>query len=222
MIIKILLYLAAAAVAYLLGSISTGVIVSKAYANVDIRKHGSGNVGMTNVMRTLGWLPSFLTFLGDAVKGALATYLGYLIAGEIGMHIGGVFAVVGHNWPLYFHFRGGKGMSTSLGYLLVFAWLVGLIELGVQLLVVVITGLMSLASIATAILLPVLAAVMKPGNTAFLVASAVLCAMALYSHRENIKRLAEGKENKLDAYKITAVSKKMMQKFKNRRKKKQS
>ena len=81
MIVKLLLCLASAAAGYLIGSVSTGVLVSRWYGDVDIRKHGSGNVGMTNVMRTLGWLPSFLTFAGDALKGALATWLGGLLAG---------------------------------------------------------------------------------------------------------------------------------------------
>ena len=218
MIVKLLLCLASAAAGYLLGSVSTGVLVSRWYGDVDIRKHGSGNVGMTNVMRTLGWVPSFLTLAGDALKGALATWIGGLLAGNVGMAVGGVCAVIGHNWPLYFHFKGGKGMSTSLGYILVAAWKVGLAELAVQLILVLTTGLMSLASITTAILLPVFAALMEKGNIPFFLASLILCALALYSHRENIKRLLSGRENKLNANKITAISRKMVQKLKNRRK----
>jgi glycerol-3-phosphate acyltransferase PlsY len=214
-----LLYLASSLVGYLLGSFSTGVVVARLYGDVDIRNYGSGNVGMTNVMRTLGWVPSFLTLAGDALKGLLAAWLGRLIAGEIGMHLGGLFAVGGHNWPVFFRFKGGKGMSTSLGYLIISDWRIALIEFIVQVTIVLATGLMSLASIATAILLPLITIIFWPGSAAYIVTAVILCALALYSHRENIKRLLSGRENKLNANKITEISKKMVQKLKDRRNK---
>ncbi|MBO7384833.1 MAG: glycerol-3-phosphate 1-O-acyltransferase PlsY [Clostridia bacterium] len=214
-----LLYLASSLVGYLLGSFSTGVVVARLYGNVDIRNYGSGNVGMTNVMRTLGWVPSFLTLAGDALKGLLAAWLGRLIAGEIGMHFGGLFAVVGHNWPVFFRFKGGKGMSTSLGYLIISDWRIALIEFIVQVTIVLATGLMSLASIITAILLPIITIIFWPGSVPYIVTAVILCALALYSHRENIKRLLAGRENKLNANKITEISKKMVQKLKDRRNK---
>ena len=217
--IDVLKVLLAAAAAYCLGSISVGVIVSKAYGNIDIRKQGSGNIGMTNVMRTLGWLPSFLTFAGDVLKGFLASYLGKLIAGDLGMHVGGVMAIVGHNWPLFFSFKGGKGMSTSLGYLLMADWRVGLILLGVQIVIVLITGLMSLASITTAILLPILMTVFHHDDWKYIVFSIIAMLLALYSHRRNMERLSKGTENKLDAKKITLTSQRMVQKLRERRKK---
>ena len=217
--ITVLLYLAASTVGYLLGSFSTGVVVSRLYGDVDIRKYGSGNVGMTNVMRTLGWVPSFLTLAGDALKGALSAWLGSLIAGEIGMHLGGLFAVVGHNWPVYFRFKGGKGMSTSLGYLLVSDWRIALIETVVQVVIVLSTGLMSLASIVTAVLLPIITAIFWPRSIPYIITALLLCILAVYSHRENIKRLLAGRENKLNANKITAISRKMVQKLKDRRNK---
>ena len=207
------------AIAYLLGSVSSGIIVSKAYGHIDIRKQGSGNTGMTNVMRTLGWLPSFLTFVGDVLKGFLASYIGKLIAGSIGMHIGGLFAVIGHNYPVFFHFKGGKGMSTSLGYVLMADWRIGLILAGVQLVIVLITGLMSLASITTAILLPILTAVLHHDDWQYIVFSVIAMLLALYSHRKNIDRLSKGTENKLDAKKITKVSERMVQKIRERKKK---
>ncbi|MBQ4451243.1 MAG: glycerol-3-phosphate 1-O-acyltransferase PlsY [Clostridia bacterium] len=214
-----LLYLASSLVGYLLGSFSTGVVVARLYGDVDIRNYGSGNVGMTNVMRTLGWVPSFLTLAGDALKGLLAAWLGRLIAGEIGMHLGGLFAVVGHNWPVFFRFKGGKGMSTSLGYLIISDWRIALIEFTVQVTIVLATGLMSLASMITAILLPIITIIFWPGSAPYIVTAVILCALALYSHRENIKRLLAGRENKLNANKITEISKKMVQKLKDRRNK---
>ena len=105
---QVLLYALCAVIGYALGCVSTGVIVSKLYGRIDIRNYGSGNAGMTNVMRTLGWVPSFLTFAGDALKGVLGALIGRWIGGELGMHIGGICAILGHNWPALFRFRGGR------------------------------------------------------------------------------------------------------------------
>ena len=97
----VLRYALCAVIAYLLGNFTTGVYVTKWFSNLDIRKVGSGNPGTTNVLRTLGWLPSALTLLGDVLKGLLGGWIGYWIAGEMGARIGGAFAVAGHNWPVF-------------------------------------------------------------------------------------------------------------------------
>lgn len=207
----------AALIGYALGCVSTGIIVSKLYGKIDIRDYGSGNVGMTNVMRTLGWVPSFMTFAGDALKGVAGALLGRLVGGEIGMHLGGLFAVIGHNWPAPFHFRGGKGMSTSFGYILAADWRIALILLGVQVIVLLISGYMSLASIISSCALVALSVAFGK-NGMMIAASVIMCLMALYSHRENIKRLANGNENRLDGRKITDVSRKSVEKIRNRRK----
>ena len=209
---KLLLYLICAAAGYLIGSISTGVVVSKLYAKVDIRSCGSGNIGMTNVMRTLGWFPSLLTFVGDALKGVLGALIGKWIGGEVGLHLGGLAAIIGHNWPVLFGFKGGKGMSTSFGYILVASWPTALFLLAVQLVVVFITGYMSLASICSSIAYALCG--MLSGNPVMGLFAVVVCALALYSHRENIKRLRLGRENRLDVQKINKIS----QKFKFKRK----
>ena len=203
----------------MLGSVSTGVIVSKAYGRIDIRKNGSGNVGMTNVMRTLGWVPSFLTFAGDALKGVLGAYIGKLIYPEAGLYIGGLCAILGHNYSFFYNFKGGKGMSTSFGVLLVADWRVAIALVIVQAVIVLITGYMSVASLSTAILLPISVFFVFHGNIYFKILSLLMCALALYGHRENIKRLIHGNENRLDANKITEVSRKMVQKIKDRRNK---
>ena len=103
----VLRYALCAVIAYLLGNFTTGVYVTKWFSNLDIRKVGSGNPGTTNVLRTLGWLPSALTLLGDVLKGLLGGWIGYWIAGEMGARIGGAFAVAGHNWPMFAKFKGG-------------------------------------------------------------------------------------------------------------------
>ncbi len=203
-----------AVIGYLLGSLSTGVVIARLFGNVDIRKQGSGNIGMTNVMRTLGWLPSILTFLGDALKGVAAALIGRAIGGEVGLHIGGAAAVIGHNWPVLFGFKGGKGMSTSLGYLIAADWRIALLLLVAQVIIVLITGYMSLASITTAIALPIVVLILHINSQGFIICAVLLGALALYSHRENIKRLLSGRENMLSAKKISDVSRKVMDKLK--------
>lgn len=215
---QVLLYALCAVIGYALGCVSTGVIVSKLYGRIDIRNYGSGNAGMTNVMRTLGWVPSFLTFAGDALKGVLGALIGRWIGGELGMHIGGICAILGHNWPALFRFRGGKGMSTSFGYILVVDWRIALVLLGIQVVVLLISRYMSLASILSACAYVGLVFVFHKSWVAT-GAAIVTCALALFSHRANMKRLAEGNENRLDSRKITQVSRKMTKALRNRRKK---
>ena len=211
-------YLLIAVICYFLGNISTGLLIGKLTAKIDIRQHGSGNAGTTNVMRTLGWVPSFLTFAGDALKGVFGALIGRWIGGELGMHIGGICAILGHNWPALFRFRGGKGMSTSFGYILVVDWRIALVLLGIQVVVLLISGYMSLASILSACAYVGLVFVFHKSWVAT-GAAIVTCALALFSHRANMKRLAEGNENRLDSRKITQVSRKMTKALRNRRKK---
>lgn len=215
---QVLLYALCAVIGYALGCVSTGVIVSKLYGRIDIRNYGSGNAGMTNVMRTLGWVPSFLTFVGDALKGMLGALIGKWIGGELGMHIGGICAILGHNWPALFRFRGGKGMSTSFGYILVMDWRIALVLLAIQVLVLLISGYMSLASILSSCAFVGLVFLFHKSGYA-IGGAIVACALALFSHRANMKRLAMGNENRLDSQKITQVSRKMTKALKSRREK---
>lgn len=215
---QVLLYALCAVIGYALGCVSTGVIVSKLYGRIDIRNYGSGNAGMTNVMRTLGWVPSFLTFIGDALKGVLGALIGKWIGGELGMHIGGICAILGHNWPALFRFRGGKGMSTSFGYILVLDWRIALVLLAIQVLVLLISGYMSLASILSSCAFVGLVFLFHESWYA-IGGAFVACALALFSHRANMKRLAKGNENRLDSKKITQVSRKMTKALKSRREK---
>jgi len=207
-----------AVIGYLMGCVSTGLIVSKAYGHIDIRNHGSGNAGMTNVMRTLGWLPGFLAFAGDMLKGLLATFIGKWIAGNIGMCVGGLFAVVGHNWPVFFRFKGGKGISTSFGFILATDWRIALILIGVQFVILLSTGFMSLASLASSVMFFVLAIVFDHHNIAYLVTAFIAMSMSIYSHRANIGRLLRGEENRLNFRKISERSKKVNDERKTRKK----
>ena len=207
----------AAVIGYLLGCISMGVIVSKAYARIDIRKYGSGNAGMTNVMRTLGWFPGAMAFAGDMLKGLLAALIGKWLYGELGMCVGGLAAIIGHDWPVFLKFKGGKGISTSFGFILASNWMIALLLLPIQLAVVLSTGLMSLASIASSVAFAVLAIVFK-GSLTYIISAVIACVLSIYCHRSNIVRLIQGKENKLDYKKITEKSRQFAKKFNNRKK----
>ena len=191
-------YLLIAVICYFLGNISTGLLIGKLTAQIDIRQHGSGNAGTTNVMRTLGWVPSLLTLAGDVLKAVLAVVIGRAIAGEIGWIVGAVAVLLGHNWPVLFGFKGGKGMACSLGIILATEPLFALTVLAVQVLVLVITRYMSVASLTTSVLYPVLVICFHASDTPYVVFSILAACLAIFCHRSNIKRLIDGKENRLD------------------------
>lgn len=218
MVIKCIL---AAVIGYLFGNLPSGVLIAKAYGIRDIRKHGSGNTGTTNVLRTLGWLPSVLTLVCDCLKGFVAAELGRLIGGEAGMLLGAFFAIVGHDFPVFLGFKGGKGIATSLALILVINPWLGLAELVAVILVVAITRYMSIASLIAAVAFPVFTAIICRGReyyTLYLVFACMAAALAIFQHRGNIKRLLAGEENRLDFDKISKVSEKVMQRMQKKNK----
>ena len=195
--------------AYFIGNISSGIIVGKLYGLRDIREKGSGNAGTTNVMRTLGWVPSVLTLAGDVLKAFLAVWLGRLISGETAGYCCGVAVMCGHVWPVLFQFRGGKGMACALGVIFAYdAWL-ALALLGIQVVLVAITRYMSVASLVTSLIYPFLVAIFHPGNTPYLICSICMSALTIFCHRSNIDRLIHHTENKLDFQKISRLGQKI-------------
>lgn len=202
-----LAYLGVAVFSYLLGSVNSAVIVTRLYAKTDIRNYGSGNAGMTNVWRTFGPFPAVLTLLGDFLKGVIASALARLILGACftqlpfdPAYVASVFALLGHVYPLYFGFRGGKGMATTAGILLVIDPLMCGIILFIFLVIVLITRIVSLGSILSALLYPfltyfVLTAQGKPAMQECIF-TAILAAFLIFMHRSNIKRLFHGTENR--------------------------
>lgn len=206
MVLKIIL---AILIGYALGNVSTGLIISKLGNGIDIRNAGSGNAGATNVLRTLGWLPSLLTFLGDAIKGVLGALIGMWLGGRTGAMLGGLAAIVGHNWPAAFGFKGGKGISTSFGVILVVQpynapWLLLAMAAALYL-----THTVSIGSICASLLYVVLNVfeTMLTDLPMFLFALAV-GALALFQHRSNMQRLLKHNENALDFKKIQRWKKK--------------
>lgn len=204
-------YLLIAVVGYLLGNISVGILVAKLYGIKDIRKVGSGNAGSTNVLRNLGWLPSVLTLVGDCLKSFIAAKLGLALAGEVGLLIGGTAAILGHDFPVFFKFHGGKGIAASLGMILTInAWL-GIGLTAIVILVAALTGYVSLGSVTVSIIYTPIIAVLLRGNPHYWVYigfSIFASLLSLFCHRKNILRLIHHEENKLDFKKISKLSKK--------------
>ncbi len=185
---------------YLLGSINTSIIVGKFYG-IDVRNHGSGNAGLTNTLRTLGKLPAILVIIGDLLKGILSCYIGLIIIGDIknigtlGVMVGGTGAVLGHNWPVYFKFRGGKGILTSLSVIMFMDWKIGLILFGVFAICLLLTKYISLGSIVSLALFPIVSFILNKSIT-FCVFALILAILGITRHSSNIKRLLSGTENK--------------------------
>ena len=193
-------YIIVSIIAYLLGSISFSVIFSKKLAGFDVREKGSGNAGTTNVLRTVGKKAAALTLLCDCLKGVIAGKIVKDTDSSLLVQLAGIFVVLGHTFPVFFKFKGGKGVATSLGVLLITNWQIGLICLVFALILMALTRFVSLGSIAAAILFPVLTVFIHenylvPGN--YIIFAIIMAILVVFNHRSNVKRLLEGKENKL-------------------------
>lgn len=191
----------AAIIAYLLGSLSTGLIISSS-AKIDIRKMGSRSTGATNVTRVMGLGHGLLTFLGDVGKAALSVVIGWWLAGQNGGLLAGLFAIIGHNWPVYYEWKGGKGVACSVAVLLLNTPLEGAIACAVALLVIALTRCVSLGSLlmllSAVVLLPFTRGIWPHGLWAL-----TLFLIGVYRHRQNIGRLIRGEENKFTGGKQT-------------------
>ena len=184
-------------VSYLLGCIQTGVIISGAQ-HVDIRAHGYKSTGTTNVFGVLGAKASLVTFVGDVLKGVLACLLGHWLLGNTGASLAGITVVLGHMYPVFYKFKGGKGVATSLGTSLVLNPLLGLILLAVSAVGIAITHVVSIFSIVSLVAFGLINPFLCKGDVAEIVYSIVLALLVVWAHRTNIKRLLSGTENKLD------------------------
>lgn len=182
---------------YLLGSINPAILISKLVYHEDIRSYGSGNAGTTNMLRTYGKGAALATFLLDLGKAAVSFLLGVMLAGYgIGSAIAGFFVMFGHMFPLYYHFKGGKGVACLAMICLLTDPLTFGILVGLFIIIVVGTRYISLGSVMSAMLYPMILAAFA--NYSLNVAAAIVCAcFVIFMHRENIKRLWAGKEHKI-------------------------
>lgn len=211
------IYIIMAIISYLIGSINFSVIFSKKMAGFDVREKGSGNAGSTNMLRSVGKKAALITLICDILKGVvsigIAILLGNVIANmnrELLLQIAGIAVVIGHTFPIFFQFKGGKGVATSLGVLLMSNWQIGLICLVFALVLMLLTRMVSLGSCAAAVLFPVLTLFIndnytvltegKNGNVYFIY-SLLLAVIVLFNHRSNIKRILNGTENKIGSKK---------------------
>lgn len=202
-----------AIIAYLIGSINFSVILSKKMAGFDVRQKGSGNAGTTNMLRSVGKKAAAITLICDILKGVvsigIAILVGYLFNAQnksILVQIAAIAVVIGHTFPIFFGFKGGKGVATSLGVLIMTNWQIGLICLAIAIIIMAITKMVSLGSCMAAMAFPLLtyfaanifenAYIVKEGSSYF-VYSIILAFIVLFNHRSNIKRIITGKENKL-------------------------
>lgn len=209
----IFLFIVCAVVGYALGSVNSSVLVGKFYST-DVRTKGSKNAGLTNTLRVLGKKAALMVLVGDILKGVIAVLLGLLfkkwsdgtaISDLFGV-AAGTFAVIGHNWPLYFGFKGGKGILTTATVIFMLDWKIGLIVLTLFIIIVAIFQYVSLGSIIGAVAVPVIALAL--GHSAgFIIFMVFLAALAIYRHKANIIRLVNGNENKLTFKKKDAEGK---------------
>ena len=200
-------YILVVIVAYLLGSISFSVIISKKLAGFDVREKGSGNAGSTNVLRTVGKKGAILTLICDCLKGVIAVLIAYIVSktaqntdGALLVQLAGLAVVLGHTFPIFFNFKGGKGVATSLGVLLIINWQIGLICLVFALLLMALTRFVSLGSVSAAILFPVLTIFIHTHyivDGSYIIFALLLGAFVVFNHRANVQRILNGTENKL-------------------------
>lgn len=207
-------YILVAIIAYAIGSVNFSVILSKKMAGFDVREKGSGNAGTTNMLRSVGKKAAVITLICDILKGVVAI----LIAALIGLifkdsdrallvQIAGILVIVGHTFPIFFGFKGGKGVATSLGVLLISNWQIGLICLVFALVLMALTRMVSVGSIAAAILFPVLtlfanmhilqSKFLVTEGSGYLLYSIIIAVLVIFNHRTNIQRILNGNENKL-------------------------
>ncbi len=199
----IFLFVLCAVTGYAIGSLNSSVLVGKVYGT-DVRTQGSKNAGLTNTLRVLGKKAALLVLVGDILKGVIAILVGLLLkkwAGESALAelygvMAGTFAVVGHNWPVYFGFKGGKGILTTATVIFMLDWRIGFIVLALFIIIVAIFRFVSLGSILGSVAVPVVAIALGH-SVAFIFFMIFLAALAVYRHKTNIVRLVNGNENKL-------------------------
>lgn len=183
---------------YLLGSVSFSVLLAKGLKGIDIRHHGSGNAGATNTLRVLGKGPAILVLLLDILKGVIAVLLGkWLGDGSLWVPaLCGIASIIGHNWPVYFRFRGGKGIATTIGVMASLAFFPVLYAGIIAVLAIAITRYVSLGSLLLVLFTSLFLLIFDPFSPYFWT-SLVICVFAFWRHRTNIVKIIQGRENKL-------------------------
>lgn len=189
--------LACIAIGYLFGNIQTAIIVSRAYYHDDVRNHGSGNAGSTNMVRVFGYGPGAITFAGDFTKAFLGVLIGQLVCGEIGGYIAGFFVVIGHCWPMFAGFRGGKGVASSYGIAIFTFPLGAVIALAVGGIILLMNKKMSIMSLTAMLIFFITTLIFRLNDLPLIILAALLTIVVFVRHTENIQRLVHGEEQRL-------------------------
>ncbi|NGQ94591.1 glycerol-3-phosphate 1-O-acyltransferase PlsY [Brevibacillus sp. SYP-B805] len=191
-------FVLSAAISYLIGSISFSYLIAKKLAGIDIRAHGSGNAGATNTLRVLGKGPAIVVLVLDMLKGMAAMQIAWYLSGgsTVAVAFAGIFAIIGHNWPVFFQFRGGKGIATTLGVALMLSWKAFVVSGILCLLVILVTRYVSLGSLVFVTALPVTLWIFT-GDAALFGVSLFVTLLGYVRHYSNIRNLLAGKERKL-------------------------
>lgn len=195
--VSLLLMLVYIFIPYLLGSVNTAIIVSGVMYHDDIRNHGSGNAGFTNMMRNYGKKAAIITFVGDILKTVLAVLIGWCVFGYLTAYIAGLACLIGHVFPVFYNFRGGKGVVCLATILLMLDWRLFLILLAIFIILVLGTKYISAGSVICAMLFPLI--LNRMNDTPFKMIEIIALAIAVIivvKHRENIKRIFNGTESK--------------------------
>ena len=186
------------AIAYLLGNISGGMIFGKLLFNKDIRDYGSKNAGTTNALRVFGIKAGALTFIIDVLKSLLACFIGMKLLGLSGILLAGIFVVIGHNWPIFLNFKGGKGIASSFGFIMFLDYKIAIVAIIIFIIIVILTKYISLGSmLTTTLVLPISYIFFGYRNIYVLLTFLLLASLSIFRHNSNIIRLINGNENKI-------------------------
>lgn len=186
-------YILVASAGYLLGSLSMSIILSRAVLGEDVRRKGSGNAGATNMARVYGLKAGALTLGGDVLKASLSMLIGWLLLGDVGLALGGIASLVGHCFPVYYNFRGGKGVSVGAAVALAIDWRVFLSIVLVFALAAFLSKKVSLGSVCAAVAISITSLIFQV-STPKLILAVFGMLLVVFQHSENIKRLINGTE----------------------------
>lgn len=191
-------YILTIIIAYLLGNLSFAFILGKVLMHKDVREYGSGNSGATNAIRAFGAKIGVMAFVGDLLKGVVSVLIGKSLCGATGAYLAGAFVIIGHNWPVFLKFKGGKGVAASIGVMLIISPKISLVCFVIGFCLAFFTRMVSLGSITGMALAPIVAVIfVRPFNLQLFIFCLFVSGLSIYRHKENIKRLMQGKENKL-------------------------
>lgn len=190
-------YIISLIVGYFIGCFQTGFIIGKYKKHIDIRQHGSGNAGTTNAIRVMGWKAGLCTFLGDFFKAFIVVFIVHSMYNDSTLDlVAGLGVVLGHNFPVFLKFNGGKGIASTVGTMMAFDYRIGLIAMLIMIIIVLITRYVSLGSLLLATWIPIGIYLFKGKQWEMISLGVVFMLLACYRHKSNIVRLINGKENK--------------------------